>query len=177
MYQNTPSRDSRKSLPAGILSGGDGFGRLMGNSRVVQQGVGIGNYSVCDPTSGECQDYAGDPGGTSATPAPPTPGVTSWGSAADIAALLKTTTADLLPFVVAQHPGVRMETRADGSIVVYNQATGTPGGFTSQGGSGAGGSVNANVGGANLSASGINMSTVVLVGGALLAVMLMTRGK
>lgn len=150
MYQETPCRDSSKSLPAGVV-GGDGLGRILRNADVVQQ------------TGGARTRLSGL-------------GMT----AQEIADLIKSTSSSMLPLLIAQNPGTRMETRADGSIVVYNQPTGTqallPGGFTSQGYTGPGASGSAQVGPVNLNAQGVDVTTIAMVAGVgLLAVLLMGR--
>lgn len=101
-------------------------------------------------------------------------------TAQEIADLIKETSAATLPILVSQNPGTRYETRADGSIVIYSQPTGTqatlPGGFTTAGNPyvpGASGQVQ--VGSTQASFAGFDTTTLLVGGLALFAIVMMVR--
>lgn len=139
-----------KSLPAElVVGGGHGGRRLMQNGEVMQhRGMNGLGYT-----------------------------------AEEWAQMLQSTTAATLPLLIAQNPGTLYTTNPQtGQITVYAQPTGStqnlPVGVVNAGGpsAGAGGTISTPVGTATV--SGINTTTLMLGGVALLLVyMMMQRGR
>ena|SRR3989304_9379244 len=104
-------------------------------------------------------------------------------TAQEIAALIQAGSQATLPLIVAQNPGTRLETGANGQMVIYHQPTGTTanlmGGFTGvpqmYPGSGAGGNIQTPIGSATF--GGLKTENLVMIALAAVAVIALMKGK